>query len=89
MDAILTVRLDKDVKEKALATLKQQGHTPSYAVQRLFDLIVATGGLPFDADAHPNPDEVDRRLSAYRLLVLDEPSPPAADVSQARGSEVS
>jgi len=73
MDAIVTVRLDKDVKESVQETLRGLGITPSRAVQLLYDYIVKTGSLPFDNDDKPSSDEIERRLAAFGLFQLDEP----------------
>ena len=73
MDAVITVRLDKDVKERAHATLQELGLTPSRAVQQLFEYIVRTGDLPFGDESRPSSEEVKRRLIAFERLGLDEP----------------
>ena len=79
MDAVITVRLDKDIKERAHATLNELGLTPSRAVQQLFEYIVRTGDLPFGGDSRPSPEEVKRRLAAFERLQLDEPLPMSDD----------
>ena len=74
MDAMLTVRLDKDVKEKATKTLRQKGLTPSTVVQQLFDLIVKTGDVPFQIEATPlSAEEKERRVNALSRFHTKQP----------------
>ncbi|MCL2631849.1 MAG: type II toxin-antitoxin system RelB/DinJ family antitoxin [Coriobacteriia bacterium] len=72
-NAVLTVRLDSEVKLKAKASLEKLGVTPSAAVQQLFDYIVRTGNLPFDDDTKPSQDEIKRRLQAVSRFELSQP----------------
>ena len=64
-DAILTVRLKKEVKEKAARILRAKNLTPSAAVQRYFDVIVQTGEVPYlQKAARPSREEIELRLDA-------------------------
>lgn len=74
MDAILTVRLDKEIKERGQAILKDKGLTPSSAVQRLFDYIVQKGDLPFRDDPHLDSEEIEQRLAAFKRFHTLEPT---------------
>jgi RHH-type rel operon transcriptional repressor/antitoxin RelB len=73
MDAILTVRLDSDIKDRGQAILKQQGFTPSQAVQRLFDYVVQKGSLPFADEQRPSAEELARRLAAFKQFHTKQP----------------
>ena len=50
MEAVLTVRLDQETKNKGTKVMKDLGLTPSQAVRRLFDYTVSHDCLPFDLD---------------------------------------
>jgi len=64
-DAILTVRLNQGVKEKATKILQSKSLTPSAAVQSFFDVIVKTGEVPYlQEQRHPAPEEIQLRLDA-------------------------
>jgi len=66
-DAILTVRLNKGVKEKATKILQSKNLTPSAAVQRYFDLIVQTGDVPYlQKPERLSVEEIELRLDAMR-----------------------
>jgi addiction module RelB/DinJ family antitoxin len=74
MDAVLTVRIDKDVKDKATSILHEKGLSISSAVQMLFDQIVKTGDLPVIATpSRPSEKEIQRRLQAFDRFQLTEP----------------
>ena len=74
MDAVLTVRLGRDVKEKATSILKARNLTPSAAVQRYFDVIVETGDVPFGREKpKPTLEEITRRLEAMRRFRTSKP----------------
>jgi RHH-type rel operon transcriptional repressor/antitoxin RelB len=73
MDAILTVRLDSEIKERAQAILRQKGFSASAAVQRFFDYIVQTGNLPFENDGRPSAQEIEQRLVAFTQFHTKEP----------------
>jgi len=64
-DTILTVRLKKDVKDKATKILREQNLTPSAAVQRYFEVIVETGDVPLKhRHNRPSQEEIKYRLEA-------------------------
>ncbi|MDR0347115.1 MAG: type II toxin-antitoxin system RelB/DinJ family antitoxin [Coriobacteriales bacterium] len=73
MDAIVTVRLDKEVKERTASILRGKGLTLSSAVQQFFDYVLRTGDLPFAEKSKPSPEEIERRLEAFRKFQLAEP----------------
>ena len=86
MSSIITIRLQKDVKDKANATLRELGITPSRAVQQLYDHIVKYGSLPFDNDEHPPGEEVKKRLAALSKLELKQPT--LLDDTQIRSARI-
>lgn len=65
MDAILTVRLDEEVKKRGAEILKQKGYSLSTAVQGFFDYVVKNESLPFEVEARPTKEEI---LSKVALL---------------------
>jgi RHH-type rel operon transcriptional repressor/antitoxin RelB len=73
MDAILTVRLDREIKERGQAILGEKGLTPSQAVQRLFDYVVQKGSLPFEDERRPSPEELEQRLAAFTRFHTKQP----------------
>jgi RHH-type rel operon transcriptional repressor/antitoxin RelB len=73
MDAVLTVRLNRDVKERVTAILKQDGLSPSSAVQELFDYILRTGDIPFKSKGGPSEQEIQKRLLAFAGFQLEQP----------------
>lgn len=74
MDAILTVRLKREIKEKATKTLSSKGLTASVVVQQLFDEIVKTGEVPFiKASKRPSREEIEQRLQAMRQFHTKHP----------------
>jgi antitoxin component of RelBE/YafQ-DinJ toxin-antitoxin module len=73
MDAVLTVRLDKEVKERVSSILKDKGLTPSATVQRLFAHILETGDIPFAEPSGPTAEEIEQRLATFARFQLKEP----------------
>jgi len=74
MDSVITVRLEKDVKEKATKILMSRNLTPSAAVQQFFDAIVKTGDMPLRQKTDvPSPEEIKRRLQAMDRLHTRQP----------------
>jgi RHH-type rel operon transcriptional repressor/antitoxin RelB len=73
MDAILTVRLEKSIKERGSELLRSKGLTPSGAVQRLFEYVVREGELPFEDETRPSPQEIESRLAVLQAFHTKEP----------------
>jgi RHH-type rel operon transcriptional repressor/antitoxin RelB len=74
MDAMLTVRINKDIKEKAVAILQKKGVTVSSLIQTIFNNIVITGNVPtVEAQTNISKEEISRRLSIFQALDLPEP----------------
>lgn len=65
MESVLTVRLDRTVKEQGAAVMQRYGYTPSSAVRRFFDYAVKHDALPFDEREKPSREEVKRRIAAF------------------------
>jgi antitoxin component of RelBE/YafQ-DinJ toxin-antitoxin module len=65
-DVILTVRLDRKIKERGQAILRGKGYTPSSAVQGLFGYVVEKGELPFEKTPRPTPEELAQRLASFK-----------------------
>lgn len=74
MSAILTVRLDEELKTRATKVMKRQGITPSSAVQDLFEYVVKYDSLPFKEDIKPEKSEIERKVKALDALRLSQPS---------------
>lgn len=73
MEAVLTVRLDQETKNKGTEVMKDLGFTPSQAVRKLFDYTVAHDCLPFDFDPkHPRKDISDQ-IAAFDSCHTKEP----------------
>lgn len=49
-DAMVTSRMSKGKKELGGAALEKLGVTPSAAINRLYDHVIATGELPFESE---------------------------------------
>lgn len=75
MSSILTVRLDDEVKRRALEILKSKGQTPSSVVQKLFDYVVKNDALPFDEEGKPSRQEIFRRIAAFDECHTKHPLP--------------
>ena len=73
MEAVLTVRLDQEVKERGAAIMREQGVSPSQAVRRLFAYTAAHDALPFPAEEKPSRDEIRRRIAAFDRVHTKEP----------------
>ena len=85
-DTILTVRLKKEVKDKATKILKEKNLTPSAAVQRYFEVIVETGDVPLKRrHDRPSQEEIRQRLEAMGRFHTKTPLNMAdADIRAAR-----
>lgn len=65
MEAVLTVRLDQETKNKGTKVMKDLGLTPSQAVRRLFDYTVSHDCLPFDLDPKQPHKNVSDQIAAF------------------------
>lgn len=65
MEAMLTVRLDADVKQRGIKAMEGLGVTPSQAVRRLFDYAASHDALPFDTASCVSKEEVRKRIAAF------------------------
>lgn len=65
MEAILTVRIDKDVKDRGGAIMQQHGYSPSAAVRALFDYVIKHDALPFDEVNRASEAEIRSRIAAF------------------------
>ncbi len=72
MDAILTVRLDKDLKMRASQIMEKEGLTPSQAVRKLFEDTVKNDALPFQEERHEGRD-LASRVRAFDACRAAEP----------------
>ena len=62
--ATVTARVPREIKRQAEKVLKQQGLTPSIAINRLYQAIISEGSFPAQAlpDTKVFPDPGERRL---------------------------
>ena len=65
MEAVLTVRLDKDLKDRSTEILKKHGSSPSQAVRTLFERIARTDTVPFEADAALTSSQIKEKIRAF------------------------
>jgi antitoxin component of RelBE/YafQ-DinJ toxin-antitoxin module len=75
MEAMLTVRISKDVKDRVTSILREKDLTVSSVVQQLFDDIIRTGDVPVAqlVNSRPSKEEIARRVELFRRFRLDEP----------------
>ena len=73
MESVVTVRLNRDVKDRAAAIMHREGYTPSSAVRRLFEYTVKHDGLPFVKSEKPDKDVVRRRIEAFDQVHTKRP----------------
>lgn len=73
MEAVLTVRLDRDVKERGTAVMGSCGHTPSSAVRALFEYAVKHESLPFKETSRLDAADVCARIAAFDACHTLEP----------------
>ena len=73
MEAVLTVRLDKAVKERGASVMARCGHTPSSAVRLLFDYAAKHDALPFASADNPSKEEIRARIAAFDACHTAEP----------------
>lgn len=82
-DASITIRMDRDVKEKSEKILKQLGLPMSTAIDLFLNQVILTGGIPFDitlpqAPTHLNWDQMtqeefrEKILHAYQDALLGQ-----------------
>lgn len=65
MEAVLTVRLDKHLKQRGAKVMEENGMTPSQAVRRLFDYAATNDSLPFTKNDKPSKAEIAKRIAAF------------------------
>lgn len=65
MEAILTVRLDAETKQRGTQVMERLGLTPSQAVRKLFDYVSANDALPFESKDKPSREEIRKRIAAF------------------------
>jgi RHH-type rel operon transcriptional repressor/antitoxin RelB len=74
MKSMLTVRINKDVKDKATAILKKNGMTISSLMQTIISEIVATGDIPITRfQTQVSKEEIFARINALNDLELPVP----------------
>lgn len=82
-DASITIRMDRDVKEKSEKILKQLGLPMSTAIDLFLNQVILTGGIPFDitlpqSPTHLNWDQMtqeefrEKILQAYQDALLGQ-----------------
>ena len=79
MSAILTVRLDEDLKRRGTEVLRRQGFSPSSAVQKLFAYVVAHDELPFPDKERPSKDQIRQMVTLLDSFHTAD-IPPMSDV---------
>ncbi|MCI9129788.1 MAG: type II toxin-antitoxin system RelB/DinJ family antitoxin [Eggerthellaceae bacterium] len=65
MEAMLTVRLDAKIKQQGTQAMDKLGITPSAAVRKLFDYVVANEALPFEEQSKPTEKEIRKQIAAF------------------------
>ncbi len=65
MEAMLTVRLDADIKQRGAEAMEGLGVTPSQAVRQLFDYVTSHDALPFDTASFVSKEEAHKRIAAF------------------------
>lgn len=65
MEAVLTVRIDTQVKERGSKAMERCGFTPSQAVRMLFDYAAKNDRLPFPEREKPDAATVRDRVAAF------------------------
>lgn len=73
MEAVLTVRLDKEVKERGVAVMSELGYSPSAAVRALFDYVIKHDSLPFLEEKRLEEAEIRKRIAAFVACHTAEP----------------
>lgn len=73
MEAVLTVRLDRSIKERGSAIMSECGYTPSTAVRTLFEYAVKHESLPFEKTNRPNEADIRARIAAFDACRTLEP----------------
>jgi RHH-type rel operon transcriptional repressor/antitoxin RelB len=63
MSSILTVRLNEEVKRQGTEVLRNQGLSPSAAVQRLFEYVIKHDKLPFNVKERPEEDDIEHMIN--------------------------
>lgn len=64
MESVITTRLDTELKNNAILTLKRLGYTPSSAVRALFEYVVKNDALPFSEKEDSN-SALEKRITAF------------------------
>lgn len=65
MEAMLTVRLDAEIKQRGTQAMNKMGITPSQAVRKLFDYAATHEVLPFETSKKPSKEDVQNRIEAF------------------------
>lgn len=73
MEAVLTVRLDADVKKRGTEVMNASGLTPSQAVRKLFQYAVTHDALPFEPEGRLTPQQKLERIRAFDRCHTKEP----------------
>ena len=73
MESMLTVRLDKAVKEQGTAVMREMGYTPSAAVRRLFDYVIKHDALPFGDEPSLSSAAIRKRIAAFDRCHTKQP----------------
>lgn len=64
MESVITTRLDTELKNNAVLTLKRLGYTPSSAVRALFEYVVKNDAVPFSEKEDSN-SGLEKRIAAF------------------------
>ena len=76
---MLAVRIDDAVKARGTEIMRENGYTPSSAVQEFFSYIVQNERMPFERRKKPNGTEVRKRLAALSSLKAPGAHAPSDD----------
>lgn len=70
--SMLAVRIDDAVKTRGTEIMRENGYTPSSAVQEFFSYIVKNERMPFERTEKPDAQTVRKRLAALSSLKTPE-----------------
>ncbi len=88
MDAVVTARVPQEKKDSATRILRDLGMTPSQAINRLFDYVIANKEVPFESKRRHSPEEIADMLAFIDSLSSPTPSTMTDDeIREARLSE--
>lgn len=73
MSAIVTARLDSQLKERGTEVMKRLGHSPSEVIQALFEYAVKHDALPFEHEDKPTREEIIAKVALLDAIHVKSP----------------